>query len=104
MYRDYYPEYNHRGNMNFSDELSDLKYFYKERMLESFQCVDQGFDILVDKMEDFVRDYRAHVKYCEAYNNLKEKMQENRIEEKSGDSLLKFFNGFNSQEDDEDGL
>jgi len=76
MYRnDYYPEY--EGKMNFTEELNDLRSFYNERIKESSENISEGFSLLVDQMEDFLKDYREHTKAVDSYNSLMQKMEVN---------------------------
>lgn len=81
MYRrDYYPEYQERTTMNFREEIADLKQFYKERVEESSATIDEGFADMINMLEDFIKDYRQHEKYCESYNNLIQKVEEENLE------------------------
>lgn len=100
MCMDYYPEYQRGESMDLTQEISDLKEFYKSRVDESYQALNEYFLNLVGRMETFLQAYREHEKYCDSYNNLVEKIQEDQMI-KSGKSFQNCINEMRSEDEDE---
>lgn len=84
--------------MEFKEEIEDLRAFYKSRIKESQEILDENFSDVVDVLEDFIKDYRQHIKYCDSYKNLMNKVEKVNLI-KSSNNLKSFLGGFNKNEE-----